>query len=109
MKANTVIWDEYPEHMEVALPAKWMMVAENLLTESQYKDWLFNSMLYMGVRGMHLTGDTEIDMILRAVYDEDEEFFDRYYNSLLRKKLPVEDLLKVSNVWTKEAQLSAIK
>ena len=41
--------------------------------------------------------------------DEDEEFFDRYYNSLLQKKLPVEDLLKVSNVWTKEAQLSAVK
>jgi len=109
MKANTVIWDEYPENMEVALPAKWMMVAENLLTETQYKDWLFYAMCYMGVRGIHTTGDTEIDMILRAVYDEDEEFFDKYYNSLLKKKLPVEDLLKVTNVWTKEAQLSAVK
>jgi len=109
MKRGTVIWDEYPENMEVAIPAKWIMVAENLLTQDQYKEWLYYTMKYFGVAGIEFTGDTEIDMVLHAVYEENEDFFDRYYNSLLRKKLPLEDLLKVFHVRKKEEQLNAYR
>ena len=108
MNKNTVIWDEYPPEMEIAIPAKWIMVAENLLNEYQYKDWLFYTMKYFGCAGIAETGDTELDIVLNAVYDDDDEFFDQYYNSILKKKLPIEDLLKVSNIWTKEDQLNGI-
>ena len=110
MKENTVIWNEYPEYMEVALPAKWIKVAEDLLTEDQYKDWLFYSMRYMGSSGIILsTGDTVLDMLLHAVYKEDEDFFDNYWNSLLKKrnkKEPLDQLLKVSKIYSKEDQLN---
>lgn len=112
MKENTVIWNEYPETMEIALPAKSVIVAENLLSTDQYKEWLYYAMKFMGVCGEELTGDKEVDMLLRAVYDEDEEFFDEYIESLLRKRnanIPIADRLKVMHAWTKEEQLNAYK
>ena len=41
MNKNSVIYEDYPPTFEVSIPAKWILVAEDLLTESQYRDWLF--------------------------------------------------------------------
>lgn len=110
MEENSVIWNEYPEDMEVAIPAKWIIVAENLLDENQYKEWLFCTMKHMGVCGDTFTGDTTVDMVLRAVYEENEDFFEGYWKSILKnriEKMPIADRLKVMHAWTKEDQLNA--
>jgi len=109
MKKNSVLYEDYPEDKDVSIPAKWIFVAEDLLNEAQYKDWLFHTMQYMGFCGMSLTGDTTVDMFLNAVYDEDEDFFEKYWQSILKKRqknLPIEDQLKVMRAWTKEEQLN---
>ena len=105
MNKNSVIFEDYPVNFDVSIPAKWILVAEDLLTEDQYKDWLFYTMQYMGIAGMAKTGDGIVDLLLDAVYDEDEDFFDKYYNSLLQARTPIADKLKVSKAWTKEDQL----
>ena len=110
MKENSVIWNEYPEDMEVAIPSKWVAVAESLLNEDQFKEWLFYVMKHMGICGDIFTGDTTVDMVLRAVYEENEDFFDGYWKSILRnrnKNIPIADKLKVMHAWTKEDQLDA--
>jgi hypothetical protein len=108
MNKNSILYEDYPEDNDVSIPAKWIFVAEDLLTESQYKEWLFYTMRYMGFCGMMETGDAVVDMVLNAVYDEDEEFFDRYWQSILKerqKQIPIADKLKVLRAWTKEEQL----
>lgn len=105
MDKNTVIYQDYPFNMEVGLPAKWIFVAEHLLNEEQYKDWLFNAMQYFGFCGMKYADNSNVNMILRATYDEDEEFFDRYYNMISHSNLPIEDKLKVNRAWSREKQL----
>ena len=107
MNKNSVIYEDYPPTFEVSIPAKWILVAEDLLTESQYKDWLFYTMQYFGFVGMATTGDAIVDLLLEAVYDEDEDFFDKYYQSILYKRKPIEDKLKVMRAWSKEDQLNA--
>ena len=112
MKENTIIWNEYPGDMEVAIPSKWVAVAENLLDENQYKEWLFCAMKHMGVCGDTFTGDRTVDMVLRAVYEEDEDFFEGYWKSILKNRnqnIPIADKLKVMHAWTKEDQLNARK
>lgn len=108
MKENSILHKDYPEDGEIGIPAKWIFVAEDLLTEDQFEKWLFHTFRYMGFCGMGYTGDVEIDMILNAVYDDDEYFFNRYWQSILKnrqKMLPLQDKLKVSRAWTKEEQL----
>ena len=49
-------------------------------------------------------------MLLNAVYEEDEEFFERYWQSILKerqKHIPIADRLKVTRAWTKEKQQNA--
>lgn len=110
MNKNSILYEDYPVDNEVALPAKWIFVAEDLLDETQYKEWLFYAMRYMGFCGMLETGDAIVDMLLNAVYDEDEEFFERYWQSILKerqKNIPIADRLKVTRAWTKEEQQNA--
>lgn len=110
MIENSVLYEDYPEDREVGIPAKWIFIAENLLNEEQYKEWLFQTMRYVGFCGMDLTGDSAIDMVLNAVYDDNNKFFDEYFNSILKqrqKKLPIADQLKVMRAWTKKEQLDA--
>lgn len=110
MNKNSILYEDYPVDSEVALPAKWIFVAEDLLDETQYKEWLFYTMRYMGFCGMIETGDVIVDMLLNAVYEEDEEFFERYWQSILKerqKHIPIADRLKVTRAWTKEEQQNA--
>ena len=107
MEKNSVIYEDYPASMNIEIPAKWVSVAEDYLDESQFKEWLFLTVQYLGFCGMRKTGDVQIDTLLDAVYDEDEEyiFFNEYYNSLLLKRMPIEDRLKVSRAWSRKEQL----
>ena len=107
MNKNTVLYECYPIDKEVGICAKWIFVAQDLLTESQYNIWLAATMKYLGFCGMARTGDAIIDLLLDAVYDEDEKFFDKYYKSILEKQTPIEDRLKVMRAWSKEDQLNA--
>jgi len=110
MKENSVLYEDYPEDWNVSIPAKWIFVAEDMLNEDQYKEWLFYTMRYLGVCGMWTSDDAYVNMLLDAVYDEDEEFFDKYWNSLLKnrqKKTPLDQQLKVGRVYSKEEQLDA--
>ena len=109
MKENSVLYKDYPENWEVSIPAKWIFVAEDMLDQEQYKEWLFYTMRYLGVCGMGFSNDGVVNIVLNAVYDEDEEFFDRYWNSILKnrqKKTPLDQLLKVGRVYSKEEQLN---
>ena len=108
MKENSVLYKDYPENNEIGIPAKWIFVAEDLLSEDQYRRWLFYTFRYMGFCGIGYTGDAVIDMLLNAVYDEDEYFFEKYWQSILKnrqKNTPLQDKLKVSRAWSKEEQL----
>lgn len=107
MEKNSVIYEEYPTSMSIDIPAKWMLVAEDYLNENQFKEWLFLTVQYLGFCGMEKTGDVQIDTLLDAIYDEEESFFDQYCNSLFKKRMPIEDRLKVSRMWSKEEQLDA--
>ena len=107
MKKNSVLYEDYPEDWEVAIPAKWIFVAEDMLDEDDYKEWLFYTMRYLGFCGTWRSDNAYVNMLLQAVYDEDEAFFDQYWNSLLKKRTPIADRLKVSKVVSKEEQLNA--
>ena len=106
MKKNSFIYEDYPPEWTLGLPAKWVFVAEDMLDEDLFKEWLFYAMRYYGFCGTWRSDNAYVNMLLDAVYDEDEEFFDQYYNSLIKKRTPIDQLLKVSNVRSKEEQLN---
>lgn len=107
MDKNSVIYEDYPQKREVGIPAEWVFVAEDYLDEDEFKEWLYITFCYMGFCGMKFTGNSKIDMLLNAIYDEDDTFFKEYYKSLLLKRMPLQNRLKVSKMWSKEDQLDA--
>lgn len=107
MNKNSVIYEDYPQKGEIGIPAEWIFVAEDYLDEDEFKEWLYVTFCYMGFCGMGFTGNEKIDMLLNAIYNENDVFFEEYYKSLLLKRMPIEDRLKVSKMWSKESQLNA--
>ena len=78
MKKNSFIYEDYPPEWTLGLPAKWIFVAEDMLDEDLFKEWLFYAMRYYGFCGTWRSDNAYVNMLLDAVYDEDEQFFDQY-------------------------------